>query len=109
MTTIAHDRPVSRLDGWRPADPWVTADIAFLGEVLVARGLCESNPASNAGEALTHPLFLLEPGRFAAGDLEVRWDRHVGAANRQNRALPRAEWAQLMAAIRVALSQSRAA
>ncbi len=88
---------------WVPAEPYVTAGIAFLGEVLVARGLCEANPASNAGASFHHAQFVLEPSRFAVRDLEVRWSRHVGASGVQNRPCSRSEWTFLLGFIRLAL------
>ncbi len=109
MTTISADRREPLLEGWRDADPWVTAGIAFLGEMLVVRGLCAANPASNTGDSYVGASFTFEPGRFTTADLEVRWNRHVGAASVQNRPCSRSEWAELMSVIRDALAQSRAA
>ncbi len=109
MTTTATGLPVSATGQWRDADPWVTAGIAFLGEMLVARGLCAANPASNSGEVFAGAGFVLEGGRFATGDFEVRWFRHVGSAGVQNRDCSRAEWTAMLGLIRLAIADIRAA
>ncbi len=109
MTTTTADQTLAGVEGWRDADPWVTAGIAFLGELLVARGLCAANPASNSGDSYADATFVLAPGRFTVGDFEVRWGRHVGAASVQNRSCSRAEWSSLMGRIRLSLAQSRTA
>lgn len=94
---------------WQAAQPWVAAGVAFLGEMLVARGLCEANPASNSGTAYVHEQFTLEPGRFATAELEVRWDRHVGTGSVQSRPCSRAEWAALLGFVRLGLAGVRTA
>lgn len=77
---------------WQAADPWVTAGVAALGELLVSRGLCGANPASNAGASWANEAFVLIPGRFVAADLEVRWNRHIAQAALADRGCSRVDW-----------------
>jgi hypothetical protein len=89
---------------WHASDPWVTAGIAALGELLTVRDLTAANPASNSGAFYATEVFSLDPGCFRVGDLEVRWSRHIGRTSMQNRACSREDWAALAASCRASLA-----
>jgi hypothetical protein len=101
MTTALLQVPT---DGWQAAAPWVTAGVCRLGELLVARGLVEANPASNTGAAYDNGTFLLAPGLFACDALQVRWGRHAGSASVQDRTVTREEWGALLGRCRDSLA-----
>ncbi|RJK96303.1 hypothetical protein [Vallicoccus soli] len=106
MTTALLQVPTAH---WQPADPWVAAGVCRLGELLVAHGLVEANPASNTGAAYDGGTFLLAPGLFACDEVQVRWGRHAGSAAVQDREVGREAWAELLRRCRASVTAARAA
>ena len=107
---VSASQPLRSVDGaWQPASPWVTAGVCRLGELLVTRGLAAANPASNAGTSYDNGVFVLAPGHFDFGDLQVRWGRHAGSASVQNREVGRDEWAAILDRARASLAVGRVA